>query len=109
MNSSNNLSNNRIIFDVILSNTELYDYQLDKSEVESHIRNSYKFEYYDIEVVSLTSKFDIKLDTSEYNDIEVVMNKVNYFPDEITIIVGNQLLTEDGEYLLTEDGFELLY
>lgn len=109
MNSSNNLSNNHIIFDVILSNTEFYDYQIDNTEVEPYIKNSYKFEYYDIEVVNLTSKFDIKLDTSEYNDIEVVMDKVNYFPEEITILVGNQILTEDGEYLLTEDGFELLY
>lgn len=109
MNSSNNLSNNRIIFDVILSNTELYDYQLDKSELESRIRNSYIFEYYDIEVVSLTSKFDIKLDTSEYNDIEMVVDTVNYFPDEIIIVIGNQILTEEGEVLLTEDGFELLF
>ena len=109
MNSSDNLTKNRIIFDVILSNTELYDYQLDNSESETDIRNSYKFQYYDVEVVNLTSKFDIKLDMSEYNDIEVVSDTVNHFPEEITIIVGNQLLTEDGEVLLTEDGFELSY
>ena len=100
MNSSNNLSKNHIIFDVILSNTELYDYKIDMSEDESYVRNSHNFKYH---------YFDVKLDTSEYNDIEVVMDMVNYFPGEITILVGNQLLTEDDVVLLTEDGFDLSY
>jgi hypothetical protein len=109
MNSSSNLSYYNPIFDVILSNTESYDYKIEMSDDIFDIKISREFKYYDIKVIELTSKFDIKLDTTEYNDIEIVIDKINYSPDELTILVGNNILTEDNEILMTEDGFELLY
>lgn len=90
--------------DVILDNSQFYDFTLVKSTEKSEdnpvdVILDYS-EYYDFELSLITNDFDENL---------VVLTTPIYCPNEFVELVSNGLETEDLFYILTEDDNIILY
>jgi hypothetical protein len=98
--------------DLIIDNSEYYDYELVESivcQIDTKIDIS---ELYNYELVdNVLGKVDLALDYSEFYDYALGDNTLDYIYYEtlVTTITGKFLVTEDNYIFSTEDNYMIEY
>jgi len=88
MNNQNILKYRGTKLDVILDNSELYDYEL---------------------VDNILGKLDMELDFSEFYDYKLGNIAVDYILIERFETIGNVIITDDDFIIVTEDNYMIEY